>query len=536
MRVAISPARAAAVLAALVAVAALYAGLRWGSSVAGGADSYGYVIEAGMWRQGAFVLRQDIVHQSPWPDATATWMPLSYVQTVRDPADLVSQYSPGLPLLMALFQLLGGYCGAFVVVPLCGGALVWLTYSLGRRLFEAPGVALGGAVLVATSPVFLYQLMNPMSDVPVTAAWTLALVLAAARRPLLAGLATSAMLAIRPNLAPLAALLIAWMALCETPGKRRTTVLRLALSLAPTLVAIGWLNNTLYGSPLSSGYGDLSERYLLSHLVPNLTLYGTWMLEVQTPVVALAALYFLAPRLFPPSRVRFSRLLLGGTLAIVILSYVFFDVFDAWWYLRYMLPMWPAMLLLTVAGLDAIARRLPGLVHPAILTIVVVLLGWRGVRVAVDRDAFDLGRGERRYLDVARFVTDHTEPGAVVLSHQHSGTLRLYADRLTLRYDVLDPEWLDRALAYLQSTGRRPYLVLDAAEVDEFRRRFSGQSRIGALDWPPLATLRSGSVAVYDPLDRSSGESPIAIGTTALRPMWRRCDVPQSWPPRFRTQ
>ena len=58
---------------------------------------------------------------------------------------------------------------------------------LGRRVFDAPGVALWGAALVATSPVFLYQLMNAMSDVPVTAAWTLALVLAVSGWPLAAG-------------------------------------------------------------------------------------------------------------------------------------------------------------------------------------------------------------------------------------------------------------------------------------------------------------------------------------------------------------
>jgi hypothetical protein len=522
------PSRAAAVFAGLLSVVVLYAGLRWGSSVAGGADSYGYVTEAAIWRRGALVLRQDIIRQSPWPEAAATWMPLGYVQTARDPVDLVPQYSAGLPLLMALLQSAAGYCGAFVVVPLCGGLLVWLTYALGRRLFEGAGIALGGAALVATSPVFLYQLMNPMSDVPVTAAWTAALVLAAARRPLLAGLAASVMLAIRPNLAPLAALLVAWMILCEGRRTAIHVVWRMAVALAPTVAAIGWLNHRLYGSPWSSGYGDLSERYLVSHLVPNLTLYGAWMLGTQTPVVATAALFFVAPHLFPPSPVRFSRLLLGGTMGIVILSYVFFDVFDVWWYLRYMLPMWPAMMLLTVAGLDAVARRFPSRWSRAVLVVVLVVCGWHGVRVAVDRQAFAIGRSERRYVDVARFVAGDTPPGAVMLSMQHSGTLRLYADRLTLRYDLLDPAWLDRTLAYLEASGRKPYAVLDAAEVEVFRRRFNGRSRVGALDWPPLATLRSGDVAVYDLLDRRESRTPTAIGTTVGHPLWSRCDVPRS--------
>jgi hypothetical protein len=35
----------------------------------------------------------------------------------------------------------------------------------------------------------------------------------------------------------------------------------------------------------------------------------------------------------------------------------------------------------------------------------------------------------------------------VILSVQHSGSLRIYADRLTLRFDALDPLWLDRTVA-----------------------------------------------------------------------------------------
>ena len=114
---------------------------------------------------------------------------------------------------------------------------------------------------------------------------------------------------------------------------------------------------------------------------------------------------------------------------------------------------------------------------------------------------------------MARFVADHTESAAVILSRQHSGSLRLYTGRLTLRYDALDPAWLDRALALLQSIGRRPYVVLDGDEVEAFRRRFAGASRVAALDWPPIATL-NGVVSVYDPLNRAATGSPLAIAST----------------------
>src|SRR6185295_957165 len=176
--------RAATLLAAVLSVGVLYAGLRWGALVAGGADSYGYVSQAVLWRHGLPIVHQSVVRGSPWPWAAETWAPLGYrpSPTLRDA--IVPMYAPGLPLLMALLQAIAGACGAFLVVPLSGALTVWLTFTLGRRVFDAPAVSLWGATLVATSPVFLYQLMNAMSDVSVTAAWMLALVLAVIGWPL----------------------------------------------------------------------------------------------------------------------------------------------------------------------------------------------------------------------------------------------------------------------------------------------------------------------------------------------------------------
>lgn len=519
--------RASTIAAAVLAVAALCAGLRWGAMVAGGADSYGYVSQAGYWQRGSVVVQEAVIRPSPWPGAPLTWSPLGYRPSPNRPDAIVPIYAPGLPLLMALGQRLAGFCGAFLVVPLCGALTIWLTYLLGRQVFGAPGIALWGAALVAASPVFLYQLMNAMSDVPVTAAWTLALVLTVARRPLTAGLAMSAAIAIRPNLAPLAAVLVVWTVLAD--GRR--AAVRVALGTAVSVIGIGLFNARVYESPLTSGYGTTSDLYAFGFFAANARQFAGWLAEVETPVVVLAGLFFVAPGLLPASKIPRARLLLGGSIAVVLLSYLFYNPFDAWWYLRFLLPMWPVMMLLTAAALETIARRWLRPVYPFAVAAAVVYLAWHGVRTAVDRSAFDLGRGERRYLDVARFVAGHTEPDAVILSVQHSGSLRIYADRLTLRYDALDPLWLDRVVSYLQSIGRRPYFVLDGGEVDAFRQRFGAANRAGALDWPPMATL-GGAIAVYDPIDRTLDASPLAIAST--RGTHLPCDPPQSWPPVLR--
>jgi hypothetical protein len=516
-----------AVLAAILSVAALGAGLRYGAMVAGGADSYGYVSQAGYWQRGGVVVQEDVIRPSPWPGAALTWAPLGYRPSPNHTGAIVPLYAPGLPLLMALFQRVAGFCGAFLVVPLCGALTIFLTYQLGRLCFGRPGVALWAAALVATSPVFLYQLMNAMSDVPVTAAWTLALVLAIARRPLGAGLAMSAAIAIRPNLAPLAVLLTLWTAL--SVGWR--AAIRLALGTAIAVVGIGLFNARVYESALTSGYGTTADLYALRFFSTNVRQFASWMTAVETPAVALAGLFLVAPVVMPRALMPRPRLLLGGTMAIVVLSYAFYTPFDAWWYLRFLLPMWPVMMLLTAAALEAVAHRWLRPAYPFAIAAAVAFLAWHGLRVAVERTAFDLGREERRYVDIARFVAAHTEPNAVILSVQHSGSLRLYADRLTLRYDALDPRWLDRVVDYLQANGRRPYYVLDGVEVDAFRSRFGAMNRMGTLDWPPMATL-GGTIAVYDPIDRRPGASPLAIARTrGTHPL---CDPPQSWPPVLR--
>ena len=57
------------VAAAVLSLAVLAAGLHWGAMVAGGADSYGYVSQAGYWQRGSVVVQEDIIAASPWPDA-----------------------------------------------------------------------------------------------------------------------------------------------------------------------------------------------------------------------------------------------------------------------------------------------------------------------------------------------------------------------------------------------------------------------------------------------------------------------------------
>jgi hypothetical protein len=86
-----------------------------------------------------------------------------------------------------------------------------------------------------------------------------------------------------------------------------------------------------------------------------------------------------------------------------------------------------------------------------------------------------------------------------VLAVQHSGSVRYYADRVTLRYDRLPRTGLDTAIHDLRSKGYQPYIVLDDWEEADFKGRFAEASRAGRLDWPPLVRVAGHpEVRIYD--------------------------------------
>ena len=116
------------------------------------------------------------------------------------------------------------------------------------------------------------------------------------------------------------------------------------------------------------------------------------------------------------------------------------------------------------------------------------------------RNVFRLHLLEARYEQAGDFVDRRLPANAIVITSSESGSVRLYSGRKTLVWDVLDPAWLDNAIAYLRMDGLEPFLLLETREEPLFRRRFTS-SPLGALDWPPAAEVAS-RVRIYRPDDR----------------------------------
>jgi hypothetical protein len=188
--------------------------------------------------------------------------------------------------------------------------------------------------------------------------------------------------------------------------------------------------------------------------------------------------------------------------------YLPYVVFEEWWYLRFLLPSIPLVLVLMVATLSGLwhrvrarrAKRPPLRTFGGDPTLAIVALAVFFVMQARDRSVFRLHALEARYARGGAFVDERLPARALIITSWQSGSVRFYSGRPTLVWDALEPAWLDRALAFARAQGLEPYLLFERWEEAAFRARFRG-SAVAALDWPPLAEVAT-QVRIYRPGDR----------------------------------
>jgi hypothetical protein len=327
---------------ALVVAAVLFVTWRWGSFVAGGSDSSCYATQAQRW---AAVLahpltaslqpRDPLALDAPWLADAAAFVPTGHIPSARIRGAFVPVCPAGLSIAMAPLYLAGGPSLMFLALPLFGVVLVLATYRLGSR-FE-PRVGVAAAILTAASPVFLYQVVQPMSDVPAAALWVLAVAWATGTKPrdvTMAGLATSGAVLMRPNLVPLGFAIGLFILLRPERSwsqRGRTAAIYAAWS-APGCVAVALIQRAFYGSPFASGYGSYDLLFATSHIVPNLRRYVSWLWAGHTPALALV---LLAPFVLPGSL----AVLLLALIAINLALYLPYVVFEDWsWLPRPSMP------------------------------------------------------------------------------------------------------------------------------------------------------------------------------------------------------
>jgi hypothetical protein len=417
-------------------------------------------------------------------------LPLGFVRGQED-GTMVPSYPPGYPLHMAAFAALFGWeTGPFLVSPLFALLGVIAFYALARELGLTPLESASGGALLALNPVYVFMGLQPMSDATATTWAILAVLLAlrARRSPgwaLAAGAAFAVGCLVRPTNALV--LIPVALALPWRPG----VLSRFALGGLPGLAFLLAFNFVAYGHPLRTGYGEIGSEFSLAFFPERWRHYTHWLGVTFTPVVPLAWLGVAASR---ETRGR-ERLLLLSWFASFFAFYCFYRHHESWWYLRFLMPAFPALVAGAVLAARPVWRALELRLHVPgrslrsanlLPALALALVAWREVSVWDRQAVFSIAEYEGVYRRSCRLAEQRLPPGAMVLSKLTSGALEAYTAFPQLRFDTMDQKTARRLLRRSLRRGRPWYALVHEAERPEFESSGLGSWRrvdsVGAVE------------------------------------------------------
>ena len=508
--------RHALAIAIVLAAVAAGVGIAFNTYVVAASDPSAYISQARLITKGDLVVPVPLASHVSWPMPEMSFAPLGY-RPGPQPAEIVPTYPPGLPMFMAIARLVAGENGPFFVGPFFAVLTVLGAYWLATRLHSRTGGVIAAA-LMTFSPLLLSQVVQSMSDIPATAVWTLALLAALAARPIAAGVVSALAIPIRPSLLPLAAVVALVLVMWSTRGftSRRAAVIKLlkfAAATAPGIVALVWIQWSLYGDPFASGHGAFSQMFSIRNVFPNIREYTIRVLTGETPALILIAASVVAlvvgrrvqagleSKTRPTAATAVPSVRIAALVAIPVLAcYLAYGVFTDWAYLRFLLPIWPAAFAAAGAIIVNARLRLSPAIRTQVLLLALTAVCARNVLTAAHEGSFTLWKDALRYGTAGRYLDAVLPKNAVIIASQHSGSLSYYTGRPILRWD--SDISLDEAIGELTRLGRRPVIVLESWEEPLLRRQFLA-SAIARLDWPARADFgRLTRVRFFDPADR----------------------------------
>jgi hypothetical protein len=433
---------------------------------AGGSDSSGYLNSARLLSHGQTATPQRIPSGlDPASLDSFTFIPLGFRPLPE--ARMAPTYPIGLPLALAALASVTSWELAPPLIMLASAlACVALMLPLGRAAGLPRSWSIFGALILAASPLTTFMSVQLMSDIPATAAATAAILFAWHSRTrrswaLLAGVTFAVGVLIRPsNL-----LLLAPIALCLGIDWRRW--LLFGLGGFPGAAAQLAYSARAYGNPLASGYGgDLNTKFTLGIIPPTLAHYAQWLPVLLTPVGL-----FIVALPWWGRRQRFTWVLIAWVVVIFGFYVSYFHTHETWWYLRFLLPAFPACL---VGGLWTVhhlwtRHASPFLTRPLVarslaLAAGIVVLA-HGALWHYRLNAASIGYGESIYPDTLAWARTHLPHDSIILTHQTSGALLYYTDYAFIRWDTLNAESFARVTTAAVNARHPIFAILFPHEI-----------------------------------------------------------------------
>lgn len=473
---------AAVAIVCLLAVAYLVFIRRYTSPYAAGSDASGYLNVARLLAHGELTQPVgSIAGLSPPGWDYYFQQPLGFI-VHGDRGIMIPTYPVGLPLHLWLASAFVGLAYASILVNVVLAAAAGaLMAGFGRRLGLSWGWALAGAAILWACPLYVFMGLQPMSDVPAMV-WCLATIWCAvnARDHSPWAFPAGAALAMAVLVRPSNLLLVVPVAVVLGLHWRRWALL--VLGGAPGAAFLAWYNLQLYGSILATGYGDVRSAFALEFFPHNAAHVGYWTVQLLSPVVVLGLLG--VPWLMRQAPVA-ARLLLAWAGVFFVFYLFYYHTGETWWYLRFLLPAFPALIFLALLGARALAGKFPRSAgrKTGLLAALAIALVYQ-IRLGRDLHVTDIKHSDMMYLQLAGWMRSNAPANAIVMQMQTSGAFLFYTDFTVVRWDLSTAEAQRRLYAAAQAAGRPIYAALfDFEEQEAFAGRLAGawtlQKRFG---------------------------------------------------------
>jgi hypothetical protein len=249
-------------------------------------------------------------------------------------------------------------------------------------------------------------------------------------------------------------------------------------------VFLAWYNLRNYGAVFTTGYGDVSSLFGLRFFPHNFVHFFVWASLLLSPPLVVAA--FSLPWLPPRRRPTSARMILLATWIAAFVGFYAFYFYSGqtWWYLRFILPAFPPLI---VGGLLAARHwlgRQPFMRVRWLWFVLPALIGLWQIALNRHLHTADVKHEEVVYQKAADWMLEHVPENAIVLSQQTSGSLIYYTHFTIVRWDLINPEQAKRLYAAAKFAGRPVYAALFDFEVENaFDNHLPGR-------WHRLAGVR----------------------------------------------
>ncbi len=186
-----------------------------------------------------------------------------------------------------------------------------------------------------------------------------------------------------------------------------------------------------------------------------------------------------------------NRVMLLSWFGAFFVFYCFYSEYDAWWYTRFLLPGYPALILgvlLIARDIPEVFRRLVNEQNRARLKWVVLAI-FLGVTLSHEKryinkiNVPNISVMHSVYPASCRWADQQLPSQSLIVSMQFSGALKYYTSRPIVRWDEITPEQLPVVKKHAAEKGYQWYALLSPEEIEDAQKRLGGRwTKLGALD------------------------------------------------------